>query len=81
MQEKKSYRRRYEDEIPEEVREHFREARKELRESMKEFLPPGFIDHRRKARREMLLAWRSLIDAAIEKMDEKTEDPNEEEVV
>jgi hypothetical protein len=80
MHEKKSYRRHYEDEIPEDVREHFREARKELRESMKEFLPPGFIEHRKKARREMLLAWRSLIDAALEKMDEKKEEQAEEVV-
>jgi hypothetical protein len=77
MYEKKT-RHHFEDEIPEEVKEHFREARKELRESMKEFLPPGFIEHRKKARREMLLAWRSLIDAALERMDEKKE---EEEVV
>jgi hypothetical protein len=74
MNEKKSYRRHFEDEMPEEVREHFREARKELRESMKEFLPPGFIEHRKKARREMLLAWRSLIDSALERMDEKKEE-------
>ena len=32
---------------------------------MKEFLPPGFMEHRKKARKEMLLAWRSLIDAAL----------------
>lgn len=77
MHEKKTHRHSFEDEIPEEVREHFRAARRELREGMKEFLPPGFIEHRKKARREMLLAWRSLIDAALEKMDEK----EEEEVV
>lgn len=80
MHEKKTHRSRFEEEMPEEVREHFREARRELRESMKEFLPPGFIEHRKKARREMLLAWRSLIDAALEKMDEKKEDPAEEVV-
>jgi hypothetical protein len=73
MHEKKT-RYHFEDEIPEDVKEHFREARKELRESMKGFLPPGFIEHRNKARREMLLAWRSLIDAALEKMDEKKEE-------
>jgi len=71
MHENKTHRSRFEEEMPEEVREHFREARKELRESMKEFLPPGFIEHRKKARREMLLAWRSLIDSALEKMDEE----------
>ena len=77
MNEKRTYRRHFEDEVPEEVREHFRAARSELRESMKEFLPPGFLEHRKNARREMLLAWRSLIDAALERMDEK----KEEEVV
>ncbi len=41
---------------------------------MKEFLPPGFIEHRKKARKEMLLAWRSLIDAALERMDEKKQE-------
>ena len=74
MNEKKTHRRHFEDEIPEEVREHFREARQELRESMKAFLPPGLIEHRKKARREMLLAWRSLIDAALERMDEEKEE-------
>jgi hypothetical protein len=34
-------------------------------------LPPGFIEHRRAARREMLKAARSLIDAALEKMEER----------
>ncbi len=77
MHEKKSHSSRFEEEMPEEVREHFREARREMRESMKGFLPPGFIEHRKKARREMLLAWRSLIDSALEKMDEN----KEEEVV
>ena len=79
MHENKTHRYHFEDEIPEEVREHFREARRELRESMKEFLPPGFIEHRKKARREMLLAWRSLIDSALQRMDEK--EKKEEEVV
>lgn len=74
MNEKTTHRRHFEDEIPEEVREHFREARNELKESMKAFLPPGFIEHRRKARREMLLAWRSLIDSALERMDQKKEE-------
>jgi hypothetical protein len=31
----------------------------------------GFLEHRRAARKEMMLAVRSLLDAAIEKMDEK----------
>ena len=73
MHERKTHH-HFTNEIPEDVREHFRQARRELRESMKEFLPPGFIEHRQKARREMLLAWRSLIDAALERMDEKKEE-------
>jgi hypothetical protein len=77
MNEKRSHRRYFGDEIPEDVRAHFREARQELRESMKTFLPPGFIEHRRKARREMLLAWRSLIDAALDRMDRKEKEQEE----
>lgn len=71
MDEKTTHRRSFEDRIPEDVRQHARAAREELRESVKAFLPPGFIEHRRKARREMLLAWRSLIDATLERMDKK----------
>ena len=81
MNEKTTRRKPFEDEIPEEVRQHFREAREELRESMKSFLPPGFIEHRRRARKEMLLDWRSLIDSAIERMDEKKDEELDEETL
>ncbi len=64
----------YQDEIPEEVRQHMQAARDEMRESIKAFLPPGFVEHRRNARKEMLLAWRSLIDSALERMDEKKDE-------
>jgi hypothetical protein len=74
MNEKTTRRKRLEDEVPEEVRQHVRAARDEMRESIKGFLPPGFVEHRKKARKEMLLAWRSLIDSAIERMDNKEED-------
>ncbi len=39
-----------------------------------EWLPADFHTHRRAAQKEMLLAWRSLIDARIEKLEkaEKT---------
>jgi hypothetical protein len=30
--------------------------------------PPEFVEHHRKARKEMLLAWRSMIDASLERM-------------
>lgn len=73
MEEHTSRRRPFEDEIPEEVRQHVRAARAEIRESMKAFLPPKFWEHGRKARKEMLLAWRSLIDTALERMEEKEE--------
>lgn len=57
-------------EIPPEAREHFRKARDEMRSAIEGLLPEGFLDHRRAARREMLLAWRSMLDAAIRRMDE-----------
>lgn len=77
MSDKTSRRKYYEDKIPEEVRQHVRAAREEMRESIKAFLPPGFVEHRKNARREMLLAWRSLIDSALERMDEKQEEAEE----
>ena len=73
MDENTTRRRSFEDKIPEEVRQHARAAREELRESVKAFLPPEFFEHRKKARKEKLLAWRSMINAALERMDEKEE--------
>ncbi len=58
-------------EIPEEARAHFRKARDEMRSAIEGLLPEGFLEHRNTARREMLMAWRSLLDAAIKRMDEK----------
>ena len=74
MNESTTRRKRLEDEIPENVRQHVRAAREEMRESIRSFLPPGFVEHRRKARKDMLLAWRSLIDSALERMEEKPEE-------
>ena len=59
--------------VPEEVRQHIRAAREEFRESIKALLPPEFVEHRRRARKEMLLAWRSVIDAALERLQDKAE--------
>lgn len=59
------------DKVPEDARQHMRAARDELRASLESLFPPEFVQHRRKARREMLLAWRSFIDRAIERIDEK----------
>jgi len=58
--------------IPEETREHFKTAREEMRKSVETLFPPGFLEHRRAARKEMLLAARSLIDHALKKIDEKS---------
>ncbi len=60
----------FEGKISEETRQHFRAAREEFHKSIEGMLPPGFAEHRRKARKEMLLAWRSMIDATLERMDE-----------
>jgi hypothetical protein len=54
---------------PKDTRDHLKAARSEIRESYKSLFPPEFIEHRRAARREMLLAARSLIDHAIERME------------
>jgi len=62
---------KWKEKIPEETREHYKKAREEFRKSVEGFLPEGFVEHRRNARREMLMAWRSMLDHAIKKMDEK----------
>ena len=67
----KTNKRKMSDRIPDEAREHVKAAREEMRESIKGFLPPEFVEHRHKARKEMLLAFRSLVDAALERMDKK----------
>lgn len=60
------------DYVPEETREHLKAARAEMRKSYETLFPPGFIEHRRAARKELLLAARGLIDAALKHIDEKT---------
>jgi hypothetical protein len=71
MAEKTTRKKKYEGHIPEEAREHFRAAREEMHASVKTLFPEGFFEHRKSARREMLLAWRSMLDSAIQRMDEK----------
>ncbi len=55
--------------------DHLAAAIKSFRKEMKgrrvDVWPEDFNLHRRAARREMLLAWRSLIDARIAKLDEE----------
>lgn len=57
--------------ITEEAREHYRKARDEMRRSIETLLPEGFMEHRRAAHKEMLLAWRSMLDSAIERVDKR----------
>ena len=52
----------------EEARQHLREARHAMRRSVEAWLPAGFVEHRRAARKEFLLAMRSLVDAAIDRV-------------
>ncbi|MGB2896285.1 MAG: hypothetical protein WBB65_08985 [Anaerolineales bacterium] len=52
----------------EEVRQHMMTAREEMRESMRTLFPPEFIEHRKAARREILLGLRSFINDALERM-------------
>jgi hypothetical protein len=61
------------DKYPEltEARKHFKAARESMHKSMEELIPKGYVEHRRAARKEMLLAFRSLLDAAIEYADKK----------
>jgi hypothetical protein len=54
-----------------EAREHIRAAHATLRKSVEGFIPAGFREHRRAARKEMLLAMRSLIDAALERAESR----------
>lgn len=60
----------FEGKISEETRQHLRTAREEFHRSIEGMMPPGFAEHHRKARKEMLLAWRSMIDASLERMEE-----------
>jgi hypothetical protein len=52
----------------EEAREHMHAARKAMRQTMMAWIPEGYFEHRRAARKEVLLAMRSLVDAAIERV-------------
>jgi len=56
--------------VPEEVRRHLHQARAEARAGWQAMLPPEFLQHRRAARREALLAARSLIDHVLKRLEE-----------
>jgi hypothetical protein len=71
MAERAARKPKMESRIPEDARQHFRAAREEMRKGVETLFPEGFFEHRRNARREVLMAWRSMLDAAIQRMDEK----------
>lgn len=54
-----------------EARAHAKAAQASFRLSFHELIPKSFIEHRRAARKEILLALRSLLDAAIERAEKK----------
>ena len=56
-----------------EAHEHLKAARQAMRKSVEALLPPGYLDHRRQARKEILLAMRSLVDLAIDRVEKKAE--------
>ena len=57
--------------IPEEALQHARAAKKEMQESVEAIFPPGFIEHRRAAGKEMLLFAQEMISHAIDRIEEK----------
>ena len=54
-----------------EARAHVKAAGESFKLSVQDLIPKGFVEHRRAARKEMLLAMRSLLDAAIERTERK----------
>lgn len=73
MTEQTSRKQKIKESIPEDVREHARAAHDEFHKSVEGLFPPEFRDHRQKARKEVLLAFRGLIDFALQRMDESIE--------
>lgn len=56
---------------PEEDVKSVQEAWREFKGALRGTLPDEFWEHRRAARKEMLLAVRSLVDSAIEHLEEE----------
>ena len=69
MTEKKEAKKKPGSWIPEDTQEHLKAAHEARMESLRSFLPPEFFDNQKKARKEMLLAARSMIDHAIERIE------------
>ncbi len=56
---------------PSEFVEHVKAAGRSIRKQWGSLIPEEFWQHRREARRHMLLAIRSLVDGAIECLEDK----------
>ena len=56
-----------------EAREHMKAARQAMHQSFQALMPAGYLEKRRAARKEMLLAMRSMVDAAIAHIEKSTE--------
>jgi hypothetical protein len=69
--EREEFRERFREHVPQETREHLKAARAEVRKSIETLFPPEYLAHRRAARREMLLAARSLIDHVLDRMQKR----------
>ena len=63
----------FRDHIPEDARAHAKNAREEMQKSWSTLMPPEFVAHRRKARREILLAARELINHALDRLEDHEE--------
>jgi hypothetical protein len=69
MPDKKEQPRTFDHVLPEETRAHLRAARHEMRKGFEALMPPGFVQHHRAARKEILLAAREFINHAIESIE------------
>ena len=57
------------------ARQHFKEAHQAMRKTFEAWMPAGYLENRRKMRKEMLLGLRSLLDAAIKHSEKETSTP------
>lgn len=71
MAEVEEKKRRHGPKLPKDVVEHARAASREQRQAFKALIPDSFWAHQKTAKREALLAMRSLIDAALAQLEEK----------
>ncbi len=53
----------------EDARGHMKAAREAMQDAWQAWVPAGYLEKRRAARKEILMAVRSMLDAAIERGD------------